>query len=230
MMENKEKWLESRLKYLGITKVEFAQRFDMQKQHVNRLETVKPKLSPSQFEVLSRILRCDNIALQNFWEGRINAEELWNTNMITNTLDQIMRVGFVQAGAWNEACQLPEDEWEGISYNISDTLKGKRIFALGVRGSSMNKKFPPETTTLICCDINDFGKDPEDGDYIIAYRKKAGLCEATVKRFYKISEDEFLLRAESDDPTFFDITIKRDGSEYEIGAIVIDYQIRLKNI
>lgn len=104
----------------------------------------------------------------------------------------IPKVGYVQAGKFNEACQLPENEWETIPYPINDNYKKANIFALGVRGDSMNLVFPPDKTTLICCPLADWlevnNSTDIEGKYIIAYRRTPdGLCEATVKNTPKLT-------------------------------------------
>lgn len=138
----------------------------------------------------------------------------------------IYKVGYVQAGKFNEACQLPESEWETIPYPINDNYKKANVFALGVRGDSMNLVFPPEKTTLICCPLADWLEaNPEtdiEGKYIIAYRRTPdGLCEATVKKYTKIDDSTIILVAESTNPEIKPIVLHPDSNEYEIYAVVI---------
>lgn len=138
----------------------------------------------------------------------------------------IYKVGYVQAGKFNEACQLPENEWETIPYPINDNYKKANIFALGVKGDSMNLVFPPERTTLICCPLEDWleaNQNTEiEGKYIIAYRRTPdGLCEATVKKYTKIDDSTVILVAESTNPEIKPIVLHPDSNEYEIAAVVI---------
>lgn len=142
----------------------------------------------------------------------------------------IHKIGFVQAGMWQEACQLPEDEWDDVFYVMDENLRGKCVYALGVRGNSMNKRFPPETTTLVCCAIEDYPYDIQNGDYIIAQRiSPDGLYECTVKKFTVLEKETIILEAESTDPRYINIIMNGDG-EYSIKAVVIDYQTKLKRI
>lgn len=138
----------------------------------------------------------------------------------------IFKVGYVQAGKFNEACQLPENEWETIPYPINDNYKKANIFALGVKGDSMNLVFPPNKTTLICCPLADWLEANQDADiegrYIIAYRRTPdGLCEATVKKYTKIDASTIILVAESTNPEIKPIVLHPDSNEYEIAAVVI---------
>ena len=138
----------------------------------------------------------------------------------------IYKVGYVQAGKFNEACQLPESDWESVPYPINENYKNARIFALGVRGDSMNLTFPPEKTTLICCPLEDWIEiNPEtslEGKYIITYRRAPdGTCEATVKKYTRIDETTVILVAESSNPDIKPIILHPDSNEYEIAAVVI---------
>lgn len=169
-------------------------------------------------------------------ESFIKAISKSNKNNIRELLPQktqnIYRVGFVEAGVWQEAMQLPENEWEFVLYSVNENLKHKHIFALGVRGESMNKIFPPKRTTLICCRINDYDKEIENGDFVIAQRISTdGKYEATVKRFQKIDDGTIILEAMSTDPRYTNIICSsQDDCEYQIKAIVIDYQTKLKDL
>lgn len=143
-----------------------------------------------------------------------------------NSIKTIRKVGYVQAGKFNDACQLPETEWETIPYPVSEPYKNCHLYALGVRGDSMNLVFPPDTTTLICCPFEEWieaNPDTEiEGKYIIAYKKDAfGGVEATVKKYTKIDDSTIILVAESSNPTIKPIVLHPDNNEYDIAAVVI---------
>lgn len=135
-----------------------------------------------------------------------------------------------------EALQLPESEWEPVCYETNDNIRGKKIFALGVKGNSMNRIFPPERTTLICLDINDYydinAEGIQNGDYVIAQRISIdGRYEATVKRYTRIDPSTVILSPESTDDSFQPIVLSaNDNNGYEIKAVVIDYQMKLKKL
>lgn len=151
------------------------------------------------------------------------------------SIKQIFRIGFVKAGAWTEAIQLPRDEWLPINYPINDNLRKRNVFALGVRGNSMNKIFPPERTTLICLDIADYCDMVPDGiqngDFIVAQRvSNDGKYEATVKKYNRLDDTTVVLEAMSTDPRYTNIIVGSESCEYQIIAVVIDYQTKLKNL
>lgn len=149
-----------------------------------------------------------------------------NELSITHPLKSIYKIGYVQAGKFNEACQLPENEWESIPFAANENYKNAKLFALGVRGDSMNLTFPPERTTLICCPLDEWltinAHAPLEGRYIIAYcRRPDGTCEATVKKYTKIDDTTIILVAESSNPDIKPIILRPDSNQYEIAAVVI---------
>lgn len=153
----------------------------------------------------------------------------------TRAIKTVHKIGFVEAGKWTEAVQLPESEWEEVNYAINDNLRDKDIFALGVRGNSMNKIFMPEKTTLICLSVSDYYEvvpgGVHNGDFVIAQRvDAAGKYESTVKRYNKLEDGTVILEAMSTDPRYSNIVVGTDDCEYKIIAVVIDYQIKLKEI
>ena len=185
-----------------------------------RLETGERKLTTEWLERFSKALQVQPSELIGSLEN----------------IQYINKIGFVEAGNWQEALQLPESEWESICYEANDSLRGKKVFALGVRGNSMNRIFPPERTTLICLDINDYydinSDGIQNGDYIIAQRiSKDGKYEATVKRYTRIDANTVILSPESTDDSFKPIVLTaNDNNGYEIKAVVIDYQMKLKKL
>ena len=193
-----------------------AERAETTAQQIGRLEKGTRKLTVEWLTRLSKALVVDpeDILLRR-------------TNITT-----INKIGFVEAGNWQEATQLPVDEWEPICYEANSNMKGKHIFALGVRGNSMNRIFPEEKTTLICCDVADYPYNIENGDYIIAQRiSPDGKYEATVKRYTRIDDNTVILTPESTDTSFQPIVITaNDNNGYEIKAVVIDYQMKLKKL
>ena len=173
-------------------------------------------LKERERNILARILDIPEQELANF--------ELSNKIGIK----PIFKIGYVQAGKFNDACQLPEDEWVNVPYPVDNLYKNAHIFALGVRGNSMNKIFKPDITTLICCPYREWLELHPNADisgkYIIAYRKNSDGCEATVKKFYKSDEKTVLLVAESYEQEWEKpIILTPDNNEYEIAAVVISY-------
>lgn len=198
---------------LRLSQAKLGELLGCTQQAIQLIENGKRKLDEDGLKKFAQILK-------------IPASELISEVSNPIPLTTIYKVGYVQAGVFNEACQLPEDEWELLPYPVNDKYKGKKLFALGVKGDSMNLVFPPDKTTLICCQINDWYEVNSDeqleGKYIIAYRKSStGLCEATVKKYTKLDENTVILVAESNNPDIKPILLHPDKNEYQIAAVVI---------
>lgn len=210
-MQNRIKEVRERL---GIPQYELADKVNLTAVQIGRLEKGTRRLST---DWLNRIANALGVSPVELLPQEMSAPVSVKT---------IYKVGNVQAGKFNEACQLPQDEWEEIPYPINSKYSNSKIFALGVKGDSMNLVFPPEKTTLICCPLEDWielneGEDIE-GKYIIAYRHSPdGLCEATVKKYTKIDTSTVILVAESTNPEIKPIVLHPDSNEYVIAAVVI---------
>lgn len=166
--------------------------------------------------------------------AELNVDEQELTDLpLQKGIATINKIGYVQAGIFTESVELPQSEWEQVYYTTPEVLQNKRVFALGVKGNSMNKIFLPEKTTLICLNLEDFySLEPtgiKNGDFVIAQRKTVdGLYESTVKRYNKLSDGTVILEAMSTDLKYNNIVIGQDDAEYKIIAIVVDYQIKIK--
>lgn len=198
---------------LGLSQAKLGEKVGYTQQAIQLIENGKRKLDEDNIITFAKALG-------------ISPADILSEFSQPSPVRTIFKVGYVQAGKFNEACQLPENEWEAIPYPINDNYKKANIFALGVKGDSMNLVFPPERTTLICCPLADWLEANQDADiegrYIIAYRRTPdGLCEATVKKYTKIDASTIILVAESTNPEIKPIVLHPDSNEYEIAAVVI---------
>lgn len=206
---------------MGKTQKQLAEAIHIQTPHLSAIFKGIRRIQASEIAPIARFLNINTEEFARYIAGENKTKELLPLDINT-----IYRVGYVQAGKFNEACQLPEAEWEAIPYPVNDNYKKCHLFALGVLGDSMNLIFPPEKTTLICCPYAEWVESNPDqdieGKYIIAYRKNAdGLCEATVKKYAKIDDNTIILVAESSNPEIKPIVIHPDNNEYDIAAVVI---------
>jgi SOS-response transcriptional repressor LexA len=118
------------------------------------------------------------------------------------TLRLVKVIGAVQAGDWREAIEWPDDEQSYVYANVDPYFVGMTIFALQVRGSSMNRLYP-EGTVLICASTVELpqGFVFESGDKVIVRRRdRSGLYEATVKEYVVQPDGTVFLWPRSDDP------------------------------
>ena len=213
-------FIKTRLKELGKRQYELAKFVGMEAPHLSAIFKGIRQIQSKEIPAMAEFLNFNIEDFIKYIAGDISEIT------VKKPISTIFKVGYVQAGVWNEACQLPEDEWEEVSYLINDKYKGKNIFTLGVKGDSMDLIFPPERTTLICCPVSDWieinGADNLEGKYIVAYRKSPeNLYEATVKKYTKIDDNIIILVAESTNPENKPIVLHKDSSEYTITAVVI---------
>lgn len=217
-------FIKNRLKELGKTQKELAGVMNIETPHLSAVFKGIRQIKATEIVPMANFLKFDIEKFTKYIAGKISEEEL-----LTSPVTSIFKIGYVQAGMFNEACQLPENEWIDVPYSANNKYINAHLFALGVKGNSMNKIFPPEQTTLICCPIHEWLKinfnTEISGKYIIAYRKNSdGLCEATVKRYERKDTNTVMLFAESTEKEFeFPIVLHPDNNEYDIAAVVISY-------
>lgn len=140
----------------------------------------------------------------------------------TNTIPVI---GYVQAGLWQDAIQWEQTDFKPIYIPTDDKFKGKRIYALEVRGNSMNLLYPPGSC-VVCVSAEDYFDcvgPIESGKKVVVERRNPNdnNIEATVKQYLKNEFGTFLM-PQSTDPTFTPIRTD-DGSsgETKITGVVI---------
>ena len=147
---------------------------------------------------------------------------LMNDELETDTIPVI---GYVQAGLWQEARQWEVSDFKPIYMPVDEKYKGKRIYALEVRGNSMNLLYP-SGSCVICISIEDYVEIAgtiESGKRVVVQRENPldGTIEATVKEYNKTKAGDFLI-PRSTDPSFLPIRTD-DGSagEVKITGVVI---------
>jgi phage repressor protein C with HTH and peptisase S24 domain len=103
--------------------------------------------------------------------------------------------GSVQAGAWSEVGveEAPVD-W---TYFEAKEYQRAQLFALDVRGPSMNRVFP-DGSRVICALPHEAGV--RDGDYVAVRRSRGGMVETTLKQLVVERDGEIMLYPRSTDP------------------------------
>lgn len=88
--------------------------------------------------------------------------------------------GEVAAGAWVEAYEWPQDEWQAMIGRPDVTADPKHRFFLRVCGDSMNVVYPEGT---VIERVSVFGRaEPAPGKKVVVLRHRSdGMVEATVK-------------------------------------------------
>lgn len=128
--------------------------------------------------------------------------------------------GVVQAGAWSEVGveEAPSD-W---TFFEAKEYRRAQLFALDVRGPSMNRVFP-DGSRVICAQPHEAGV--RDGDYVAVRRTRIGLVETTLKQLVVEAGGAVMLYPRSTDPAHqAPLTLERSPDSQEgpeiIGVVV----------
>ena len=216
-----DNWLSKRLRFIGKTKIGLAEYLGMPQQHINNLAEGK-SITPERITKIAEYLEIDRLALLDFLATNKNSDFFPNEQGNAQTIPVI---GYVQAGLWQEARQWEIDDFKPIYMPTDERFCGHRIYALQVRGNSMNKLYP-EGSCVICVsaeDYTDIVGQIESGKKVVVQRKNPldGTIEATVKEFVKNESGTFLV-PHSTDLTFNPIRIDDGSAGYtEITGVVI---------
>jgi phage repressor protein C with HTH and peptisase S24 domain len=105
-------------------------------------------------------------------------------------------LGVVQAGMWMELADNPQNLGEIPVFLPS--YANANLFALTVRGSSMNRVFP-DNSTVIVCPVAESGV--RDGAYVVVQRRDGDKVETTLKQVVQ-GAGEIALWPRSDDAAY----------------------------
>lgn len=131
---------------------------------------------------------------------------------------EIPVIGAVEAGIWMESEGFSETET--LDFPPPAGYPPESVFALKVKGESMNKVFL--NGDYIVCIYCEACPNIENGKYVVAQRTRAGLFETTVKRLTIKEDGTQWLYPESTDVKFQPIKIDgEEGDEIRIIAVVI---------
>ena len=127
-------------------------------------------------------------------------------------------LGVVEAGIWTESQDF--SEIETIDFPPPSGYPPESVFALKVKGNSMNKVFL--NGDYIVCVHCDACPNIEYGKFVVAQRTRASLYETTVKRLTIKDDGTQWLCPESTDDKYQPIKIDgKEGEEIRIIAVVI---------
>lgn len=135
-------------------------------------------------------------------------------------------VGTVQAGAWSEVYDDQPEPEEAIPVYLAG-FEGARLFALRVRGPSMDRYYP-EGTMVIVCPAAEIGV--REGDHVVVRRRRGVLVETTLKEVVKEKAGIALWprssAAEFQEPIRIEAVRDADEGPEIIGVVVSSYVIR----
>ncbi|MGO9016183.1 MAG: LexA family protein [Dissulfurispiraceae bacterium] len=190
--------------HLGMSLREAAKSAGISHVHVKDIEA--DKIKPS-FEKVVNLLRAYSADIQEFLEQIGYLPQNVESASI-GKLNSVPIISLVTAGSWNEACEVFEpgeaDEW------VSSDYKGQNIFAVRVKGDSMEPEFTEGDIIIL-----DPHMKPNPGDYVIV-RNDEG--EATLKQFKQYGQTKVLHPL---NPKYDDIELKH-GHQYVIVGRVVE--------
>lgn len=145
---------------------------------------------------LSKLSKAENIAF-NLVDGLLIIGE----DNINYDLNSAKIKGYVQAGAWGEAYEFPEEDQEVMPVPVN--FPYKNIFGLIVKGDSMNQEYK-EGEQLLCVKLEEYGEENiKAGDNIIVRAICfSGDIETTVKEFWIDEFGHKWLVPKSDNPKY----------------------------
>lgn len=132
----------------------------------------------------------------------------------------ILLKGEVQAGAWREAAEWPPSEWEPVMIPQLREHRNLDLFALRVRGRSMDLVFAPDSL-IVCASVFSPQVSIKDGDYVVVRRKGAhGFVEQTCKQLEILPNGSSRLWPRSSAPEFQEALVVSEPDEDEEVSIV----------
>ena len=192
------------MKVGGLTQVSLAERLGVAQSTVNRwLVNAEPEGH-----------RRDAItALYNEILGIPNSE-------LPSTLRMVSVAANVQAGAWSESWEWPEEDQYQVAVPNDEHLRPYRLYAAETRGPSMNRRWP-EGTVVVFTNAAETMESPVVGKRYIVERRRAGEAEHTVKLLHKDENGQFWLIPESTDPLHQQPIPVEDGDKEEDHVVIL---------
>lgn len=197
------------IKESGLTQLEISRRMGKSVALVNRWTKGDRDMSTPDIKKFCEICK-------------ISPDYLLSNTRETNTIPVI---GYVQAGLWQEALQWDQSDFKPVYMPTEERFKGKRVYALEIRGDSMNLIYP-QGSCVVCVSAEDYFDcigEIESGKKVVVRRVNPmdGTIEATVKQYIK-DDTGIYLKPQSTNPIFKPIRID-DGSagDTKITGVVI---------
>lgn len=137
---------------------------------------------------------------------------------------QVPVIGCVQAGVWLSTVELPPEDRFDIPLPVQSGFDGFVVQGLIVRGPSMDEIYP-HGSILAVVNFMELGRDPRNGERVVALRSRHGETEATVKEFRVGRDGKARLWPRSSHPDFQQPVAvdgpRDDGDELHIAYLVI---------
>ncbi|MBO7217724.1 MAG: hypothetical protein J6V50_03390 [Clostridia bacterium] len=199
-MENQEnRWLKNRIREVGMKQNEFMKTIGIHEQHLKWLEN-KPKQSPQTLLKIAKLLQYNPQKFLDFWDNKINEQQLLSDNDKTSVLISIDMLDVVACcgngieaytenvvGQWS----MPIADFKQITSTTPDNIK-----LIAVKGDSMQPTIKEGDFCFV-----DISKRQPDSDGMFLLRIATGLA---VKRIQGGLTNNLIIK--SDNPKYDNLT------------------------
>lgn len=148
-------------------------------------------------------------------------------------LESVTVIGAVEAGVWQAAIEWPEEDRYLIDVVPDPDLTAYTKLAFEVRGTSMNRRLPPGSA-VVAVPFRELGREPREGDVVIAIARRHDEREATVKILRFDDDGAPWLWPDSTDPRHqmpLRLQPPPDGvDEITVDALVVASFVRMASI
>jgi len=188
----------------GITQRELAQHIGVSQSTINN---ILAGTQPKRLDVLSNFAQYYQVDLSDIWPQAPTKK----TDHNQPTASQIKKVPiltYIQAGQFRDRAVPP---YPGQAEDFIETdMPGEKIFALRVKGASMEPEFREGEVIIVNPNL-----EPVPGDYVIVKSQDHGSEDATLKQLKKLGSTFFLHPL---NPAFEDIPLTK--SHKIVGKVV----------
>ena len=196
---------------------------------VRKLKNAKnyPKI-----DALFKLAKILNIDVNYFLEAIDSNTHYKKSNRQDIFLKTIYIQGIIQAGHWNKSIQWPRKDWLPITIPDDPKYKDLPIFALVVKGDSMNLLFP-NGSIIITVNFSDLKRKPEDGECIIITRRDplTDHYETTLKIVQIRNDDSVWLWPRSNNPDYLKpIQLPKMAMEYQSNNSGQNFEIVIQSL
>lgn len=222
----KREWFSDLFEQPGKQRSELAELLDIGAPRITDIINGERNIKAEEIPRIARYFDVDPLVLLDVIAGEADPILLHEGSNKTAPL-----IGYVEAGVYGEATEIPYDDQ--THHHIPTAVQGfENVFALEVRGESMNQVFP-HGSILFCVKPKDDAQQRElvyHGQYVIVRRHGAHGFESTVKQIEITPTGETWAWPRSDDNRFktpWQIHWPSDDHEHLVGggqarALLID--------
>lgn len=157
---------------LGFDQKQFAAHIGASQGSVSKWES---GISTPKFEMIRRVADALQIPFADIMGDDIDTDE----QAVAGARVQV--IGEVEAGVWKDAMEWDADDRFPVVIPGIKHRSGLELFALRVRGPSMNRVFPDGAIVVVVRTVA--VADPRSGDFVVVQRRRDdGTIEATLKQ------------------------------------------------